>query len=405
MYKIIPTGEYIKEEMEPHPQNPTELTARSVLEMLTQDFLKCHICLNTFESPTFLDCQHTFCLQCLENLRSSNGRSCNELGCPDCRVKTPLIGRSISALKPNFTMASLVAEVKSQKRMLCIQQMAMIPTCSLCNKANVVILCSDCRERLCQDCWMKQESNHATHKTDVLDLIWTEKSPTVPKCSKHGESQCCYFCQTCQDFICLMCMATLHRSHEHKHLEIDQAYDTARQELGILLSRSEKRLQEYISHKAIIERKCNEMQDEIAEATTKIQQSGGPNKDRYLSKLTEFAQARAAEYSKAMEAACTKVEWVQNIRDTISKRVSSADKYALLRSKEELVLQLRHILEKTVPIPELPTIVYINVRKAKCYKSADFQVTSSNDTWYMDDTEMSIPVRPGPRLYWVQIKL
>ncbi|XP_022088731.1 E3 ubiquitin-protein ligase TRIM56-like [Acanthaster planci] len=338
------------EEMESPKGQLMEITAESVLDMLTQDHLKCHICLNTFTSPTYLDCLHTFCIQCLEDMRSNSGHSCNELHCPNCRVKTSLIGRGTLGLKRNFMMVSLVEEVASQKKLLRIQQGAV--TCTLCNdEASAVIQCSDCQERLCQDCWMQQDSKHTGHHIDILDPTTTEKPPVVPKCRKHERYECCFYCKTCQALICAMCAATSHRSLEHEHLEIDEADDLARQELGILRSRLEKRQQDYISAVQHIKRNCERTEDILDNTVAKIETAGeyaeAEDEDQVLETLMTLKRARAKDFCKALQVISAKVEWVQHVYDYVSQQVADAGKYQLLRQKEELVTNIEETLANT----------------------------------------------------------
>ncbi|XP_038051832.1 E3 ubiquitin-protein ligase TRIM56-like [Patiria miniata] len=361
--------------MEPQKGKSLEVTAESVLEMITEDFFKCHICLNNFSSPTFLDCHHTFCLSCLEDLRKSQGRSCNELDCPDCRVKTSLMGRGTSALKRNFTMASLVDAVTNQKKQLRIQQGTIV--CSLCNnEAHAVLRCNDCDERLCQDCYLERESEHPNHQIEIIDPILTEKPPSAPKCKKHGEYDYCFYCKTCEALICALCAATSHRDMVHEHLSINDADDLTRQDICLLLSRSEKRVQDYISTKEGIEDQCKIMEAELAHAETKIKEMDAhiwdtddymydeaqePVKNQTLADFHAFQTARKEEYAKALDDVQANVECLQKVCDSVSEQVGDADKYQLLQRKEELLMRIEDVLDNKIPTPRFPVVVSIKV--------------------------------------------
>ena len=50
--------------------------------------LKCAICLEKFEDPKVLSCQHLYCKKCLEGLVTRVGQEHFEITCPECRGKT-----------------------------------------------------------------------------------------------------------------------------------------------------------------------------------------------------------------------------------------------------------------------------------------------------------------------------
>ena len=62
--------------------------ASSVEERLEKN-LECGICLESFQEPKVLPCQHTYCKKCLERIifRASGGRV-QKITCPECRVET-----------------------------------------------------------------------------------------------------------------------------------------------------------------------------------------------------------------------------------------------------------------------------------------------------------------------------
>ena len=46
--------------------------------------LECAICLDLYEEPKVLPCQHTYCRKCLEQLAFGDGRI-RRVNCPECR--------------------------------------------------------------------------------------------------------------------------------------------------------------------------------------------------------------------------------------------------------------------------------------------------------------------------------
>ena len=52
---------------------------------LLQELLECPICMNLYENPHVLPCQHTFCKKCLILLQSNESNMKTTLDCPICR--------------------------------------------------------------------------------------------------------------------------------------------------------------------------------------------------------------------------------------------------------------------------------------------------------------------------------
>ena len=55
-----------------------------MLEEKLAKSLECAICLDTFEDPRMLRCQHSYCRKCLEKIVVRVG-STYKLTCPECR--------------------------------------------------------------------------------------------------------------------------------------------------------------------------------------------------------------------------------------------------------------------------------------------------------------------------------
>jgi len=73
----------------------------------------CTICFEELNNPRFLPCHHTFCFQCIENLRSSH-RS-GKVPCPLCR--SPFNNVSAAGLKTNVFAEELVSLSRESRGM------------------------------------------------------------------------------------------------------------------------------------------------------------------------------------------------------------------------------------------------------------------------------------------------
>src|SRR5262245_58217561 len=78
------------------------LLSRDAEAMIT-----CSICMEHFNNPKILTCQHSFCLSCLQNclLRSP---SLSNLQCPKCRKMCHLDSRGLDGLPADFKTTQLM---------------------------------------------------------------------------------------------------------------------------------------------------------------------------------------------------------------------------------------------------------------------------------------------------------
>ncbi|XP_038058810.1 tripartite motif-containing protein 59-like [Patiria miniata] len=98
--------------------NLSAMTAKSVLAKISEGHLECSICSTRFTEPKMLECLHSFCLECLVELKERLDRYSSRLKCPVCRGETKLKGNNVEELPSNFRLKSLVEEVAKQEELL-----------------------------------------------------------------------------------------------------------------------------------------------------------------------------------------------------------------------------------------------------------------------------------------------
>ncbi|XP_071804727.1 uncharacterized protein [Asterias amurensis] len=164
----------------------SNITAQSVLAEISQDHLECPICSGRFKQPKLLECSHSFCLECLQQLRQ-NSPSTTRLSCPVCRQETLINENGIDDLKTNLTVLSLIEAIEIQETEL------------------------------------TQQQRKPLHSQEF-----------VSKCSKHTGKDLIMYCETCNNLICTTCIAKDHRMHPV--IELSEASDKSKQHATELLA-------------------------------------------------------------------------------------------------------------------------------------------------------------------------
>ena len=111
-----------------------EISLEKLKEQLT-----CPVCLEQFTEPKILPCYHSFCLKCLQLLKSEetqqpDGGHC--ILCPTCRAPCNLaIGKRVNDLPSSFIINNFSDVYGQMMKMSTGQQQV----CKLCKTTNVAV--------------------------------------------------------------------------------------------------------------------------------------------------------------------------------------------------------------------------------------------------------------------------
>ncbi|XP_006821753.1 uncharacterized protein LOC102803509 [Saccoglossus kowalevskii] len=156
---------------------------------MENDFLKCAVCLDVYNEPRLLPCGHTFCFQCIQNIRKHNE---DQLKCALCRAKHIIPLQGIEAFLPNYYILSAV-EIK--KNGSCGVKLAKCSTCFI---------------------------------LPVLSSVY---------CTSHEQSQMKLFCQECNSPICLQCVTINEKHCSHKFMCLPGIIEKRRADIKTLMLR------------------------------------------------------------------------------------------------------------------------------------------------------------------------
>ena len=121
-----------------------------------EEHISCSVCLEVYTDPYILNCLHTFCCQCLLDVKRGN-----RVKCPECREYTKLCD-----VKKDFKMESLIAINRNTSVNYDNPQETV---CDLCEDSTkpVQSLCTNCEDFLCANC-SRAHRNSKFSKTHKL---------------------------------------------------------------------------------------------------------------------------------------------------------------------------------------------------------------------------------------------
>ena len=155
--------------------------AEAVLKKL-EDQLNCPVCLDTFTDPKQLQCNHIYCQQCLGRLVVRNQQGQFILTCPNCRQVTPFPANGVAGLQPAF---------------------------------------------------------HINHLLDILKEHKKAKEGAL-YCADHQERELELYCESCEQLICVLCVATEHSGHKCKLLK--DVLEKCKEEIKVSLTPAQEQL-------------------------------------------------------------------------------------------------------------------------------------------------------------------
>ena len=193
------------------------LPGASLPEVISEEFLRCKICLENYKSPKILPCLHTFCQACLDYYIRKNNVSSKFL-CPLCRCETLLPKQGVAGFKSNFFLVSL-QDVISARR-------PGEKACTYCSQIDgkdqvAVVRCMVCHDYLCIKCCEAHRRTKQTrdHRLVTLMELQNEKledfhSSQPVYCGIHELEPLKFYCTGCDIPICRDCRLTVHFEHQ-----------------------------------------------------------------------------------------------------------------------------------------------------------------------------------------------
>ena len=178
-----------------------------------QNNLTCPVCYQLFKNPKYLPCYHSYCEGCLEKMQVQS-----KIICPECRKEAKVPAGGVKELPNNFFINHLVDDLILKKKVDGEQEVK----CDECDNDPVVSFCPDCNFFFCLACndhhtRSKLYRGHAV--VPLTELKSNKDAPIqakvkIPLCKEHDE-QLKYYCETCDQLVCMYCTVKKHNGHHH----------------------------------------------------------------------------------------------------------------------------------------------------------------------------------------------
>ena len=329
--------------------------SNKLMKEITDQFLHCKICYEPYKEPKTLVCLHTFCTTCLQkHLDSDNSRSSRFLlytryiTCPLCRSKTEIPTGGVRRLPDNFLVSSLT-DVVDRRRV------GKIPPCEICPGERPRLnncashKCLDCAKLLCKSCVDLHMTTKVTQQHSLIDI---EGEKDI-ECKMHPEEIVRYYCEPCEECICVVCTFQEHRDHEI--CSFNDGFSKYKSGLDNLLGQCKDRLVEVQDRVSVInkfETSLKETRESIRDLAISYIQQVRATERQLMQKVEEdfgdkvqgFLQNKEwlVENQDALQTTCNLAEIIMNDRGV-----------EMLLLKKELQTKLSTLLEPALPtVPE-----------------------------------------------------
>ena len=184
-----------------------------------QNNLSCPVCYQLFNNPKYLPCYHSYCEGCLEKMQVQS-----KIICPECRKEAKVPAGGVKEFATNFFINRLVDDLILKKKVAGEENV----NCDECDEDDpVVSFCPDCNSFLCHACndSHNRQKKYRSHGVVPLTELRSNKDPPaiqakvkIPLCKEHDE-QLKYYCETCDELVCMYCTMKKHNGHDHDSMK------------------------------------------------------------------------------------------------------------------------------------------------------------------------------------------
>ncbi|XP_033644369.1 E3 ubiquitin-protein ligase TRIM71-like [Asterias rubens] len=316
--------------------------------------IECPICLSRFTDPKILDCLHSFCFKCLQELIDKQDPKTDIIICPMCKKETSIPDEGLADLSSCFFLSSLIDDVinlEGPKENI----NPPVLTCVWCDEGlEDVSRCVDCDANFCKTC-LKYHAKLKSHRHhQIIDAVnlsnerSKDKDKTEsPKCRKHTDMELRFYCDTCDLLACPVCAVFDHRESSHNLSEINDSIRSYRRAVDEALQKFDEcrkqfqKVDDSIKHshrrlQLMVDRALRDIVAKEEEEITKIRSASRLLRER----VTQISQERGKGFESIKSSNHDKMSRAEQIVASVSDLMQHADNFELLDLKPKVMHNL-----------------------------------------------------------------
>ncbi|XP_067834040.1 E3 ubiquitin/ISG15 ligase TRIM25-like [Heptranchias perlo] len=313
-----------------------------------EDELTCAVCLQVYQDPVVLSCQHSFCLKCIEGVWAQTPGP-EGFECPQCRQKF----NPRPSLKRNFTLCNIVEKYKRSQPPA---ESAHV-VCDTCieNPSPAVKTCLKCEASFCslhlKPHLLKEAYKDHTLIEPVADL-------TDRQCVDH-KKVLEFYCKDDAECVCVSC-TIIGKHKSHTLLSLDQAQAAIKEELEREIERLRGVQQNCSSKQRDLERSEAEIKTRINELKGKLSKSFSEwrrqleEDEEYALKLIDEEGLRALSQIRSCSEALNKRMEQITLIDGETQSLVQRDHFSFIQNSKQLLSRVTET--QRVTDPDVPAL-------------------------------------------------
>lgn len=344
------------------------------------DIYSCKCCLDIYEKPVILDCQHSVCLECARrllafhtlNIAKSEPPSVDAYNeewmendvilCPVCNEPTALLEEGADSLPPN---SKLDLEIQTY-----FTEQQTIPVCGFGCGKEATLECLMCKCALCDGCSSELHGKPA-FKTHEIGHLGELTRRTHPTCLAHNKDLT-MFCTICRGMVCVSCITSDETHKGHNCISIEDYASTCTEELSqgmdLLRARHAQLMISFLATEKLltdITKEHDNFEADVEQVFEIIQHELEAKKMVILSKVHSTRISATGRLTKQARCMLLVADQMDHMAKNIQKTISSSFQPvgALISSKRDMVNALKCFDTKQLrltPCASTPSYVKLN---------------------------------------------
>ncbi|XP_041049653.1 E3 ubiquitin/ISG15 ligase TRIM25-like isoform X1 [Carcharodon carcharias] len=308
-----------------------------------EDELTCAECLQVYQDPVILPCQHSFCLKCIKRVWAHTAGP-GRFECPQCRRKF----NSRPSLERNFTLCNIVEKYNHS------QPPVGHVACDYCdsNPNPAVKTCLKCEISLCSPHLKPHLRNKAFSGHTLIEPV---SDLTGRQCPDHKEIQK-FYCKDDEECVCVSC-AIIGKHKSHTLLSLDEAIKVKLEgeieKLQGVQQNCSNRQRDLERSEAEIKTRVNELKGKLSKSFSKWRRKLGEDEKSTLKLIDEEGLRALSQIRRYSEALNKRMEQITLI-DGETQSLVLKDPLSFIQNSKQLLSRVTET--QRVTDPDVPAL-------------------------------------------------